>query len=170
MTAIATKPFILTRVFDAPRDIVFKAWTDPDQLNKWFGPKDFPLSFSKMSQLQPGGTFHYTMDLPNGSKMWGKWTFVEIEPPERLVTIVSFSDENGGVTRHPFSPTWPLKTLSTAVFTEQGNKTLLTLQWEALEPTEEERKTFDEGHASMSQGWGGTMDQLDTYLKNLQGN
>ena len=60
--------------------------------------------------------FHYGMRGPDGSEMWGKFVYREIAPPERLVFIVSFSDENGGMTRHPMAPTWPLEMLNTLTF------------------------------------------------------
>jgi len=95
----------------------------------------------------------------------GKFTYREIKVPERLVFIVSFSDPKGGVTRHPWSPNWPLETLSTVTFEQQGGKTKVSVQWiPADSATEMERKTFDEGRDGMKQGWGGTMDQFAAYL------
>ena len=102
-----SKDFVTTRVFDAPRDLVWKAWTDPERLKEWFGPKGVTIPVCRMD-LRPGGTFHYAMRMPNGQDMWGKWTFVEVVAPEKLVLISSFSDEKGGITRHPMSPNWPL--------------------------------------------------------------
>jgi uncharacterized protein YndB with AHSA1/START domain len=82
-----------------------------------------------------------------------------------LVWVNSFSDEAGGLTRHPMNPTWPLEMLTTVTFEEQpGDKTKLTIRWQPLNANAEERKTFDAGHASMQQGWGGTLDQLAAYL------
>ena len=90
----------------------------------------------------------------------------EIVAPRKLVFIVSFSDPKGGMTRHPWSANWPLETLSTVMFEEQGGKTKLTVQWTPADTsTDIERKTFDEGRESMKQGWGGTMDQFTDYLK-----
>jgi uncharacterized protein YndB with AHSA1/START domain len=94
----------------------------------------------------------------------GKWTFLEIVPPEKLVVIVSFSDAQGGVTRHPLSAAWPLETLSTTTLTEHDGKTTLTLAWSAFNATDTERQTFDSNHAGMTQGWSGTMEQLTAYL------
>jgi uncharacterized protein YndB with AHSA1/START domain len=106
------------------------------------------------------------MTAPDGSDMWGKFTYREIEAPKKLVFIVSFSDPKGGVTRHPGMESWPLQTLSTVSFEEQGkNKTKVSVQWTPHEATEAERKTFDEGRDSMKQGWTGTMDQFADYLK-----
>jgi len=89
----------------------------------------------------------------------------EIIPPEKLVFINSFSDEKGGLGRHPMAPTWPLEMLSVFTFEVQpGGKTVVTVRWSPHNATEEERKTFDAGHASMNQGWSGTMDKLEAYL------
>jgi uncharacterized protein YndB with AHSA1/START domain len=82
-----------------------------------------------------------------------------------MVFINSFSDEAGGITRHPMAPTWPLEMLSTFTFEEApGGKTKLTIRWSPHNATDEERKTFDAGHDSMRQGWGGTLEKLTAYL------
>ena len=155
--------FTLTRTFDAPRDRVWKAWTEPERLKHWWGPKGFN-TFSAKVDLKPGGIFHYGMRSPDGQTMWGKFTYREIKAPERLVFIVSFSDESGGVTRHPMAPTWPLETLSTITFAEHGGRTTITVEWMPENATEAERKVFDESHESMRNGWTGTFDQLQEYL------
>jgi uncharacterized protein YndB with AHSA1/START domain len=133
-------------------------------MRQWWGPKGFTVFSSKMD-LRPGGTYHYGLRAPNGSPMWGKFVYREITPPERLVVITSFSDEAGGVSRHPMAPSWPLHLLSTFTFEEQpGGKTRLTVRWSPHEATEEEIKTFEAGRDSMRQGWSGTFDQLAVYL------
>ena len=76
----------------------------------------------------------------------------------------SFSDEKGGLTRHPFSATWPLEMLATTTLTEEGGETKLTIEWSPLDPTDAERKTFDTSHDGMKQGWTGTLDQLAEHL------
>jgi uncharacterized protein YndB with AHSA1/START domain len=100
--------------------------------------------------------------------MWGKFTYREIVAPERLVLVSSFSDEDGGITRHPMSPTWPLEMLSTTTLAERGDKTILTIEWSPLEPTEQERQTFDRAHENMNAGWSGTFEQLAQYLAKAQ--
>ena len=159
--------FTTTRVFDAPRDLVWAAWTDPKHLMQWWGPKGFTVVKCDMD-LRVGGLFHYALKGPDGRILWGKWTFREIVKPERLTCVTSFSDEKGGETRHPMAPTWPLTTLSTTTFEAQGAKTALHLRWTPLNPTEEERKTFAASTESMKQGWGGTMDQLAAYLAKVR--
>ena len=78
-----------------------------------------------------------------------------------MVLINSFSDEAGGVTRHPMAPNWPLETHSTFTFEDVGGgKTKVTIRWSPHNATEDERKTFEAGRDSMRQGWGGTLDRL----------
>jgi uncharacterized protein YndB with AHSA1/START domain len=106
---------------------------------------------------------------PSGRVMWAKFVYREVNPPERLVWIHSFSDEAGGLTRHPLSPTWPLQLLSTVTFEAlPGNKTKVTIRWSPTNATPEEQKTFDDGRASMQQGWSGTLDELAAYLASTQ--
>ncbi len=155
--------FVMSRVVDAPRDVVFKAWTERDQLMQWFGPKGFKMTTAKLD-LRPGGTFLYCLRGADGAEMWGKFVYREIVVPERIVLVNSFSDEKGGITRHPMAPDWPLEMLSTTTFTENQGKTTISLRWSALNATDAERKTFDSSHEGMTQGWTGTFDQLDEYL------
>jgi len=163
------KDFVIARVFDAPRDLLWTCFTDPERMKHWWGPKGFTVIASKMD-LRIGGTYLYGMKTPDGKVMWGKFVYREITPPKRLVLINSFSDEAGGLTRHPMTPTWPLQILSTFTFEEQpGGKSKFTVRWAPHEATEEERKTFDAGHASMQGGWSGTMDQLASYLAKPKG-
>ncbi|HLX79057.1 MAG TPA: SRPBCC domain-containing protein [Burkholderiales bacterium] len=157
------EPFVISRVFDAPRDRVWKAWTEVERLKQWFSPKGCTVIAAKMD-LRPGGTYHYGMRTPDGHEMWGKWTFREIEAPQRLVLVNCFSDAAGGITRHPMAPTWPLEMLSTTTFAEQGGKTTLTLEWLPINASPEEIATFEAGRAGMTQGWGGTMEQFTAYL------
>ena len=116
--------------------------------------------------LRPGGIMHYCLRMPDGNEMWGRFVYREILPPEKLVFVNSFSDEKGGITVHPMSPTWPREMLTTVTFEAQGGgKTKVTVQWALFDTaTDLERKTFDEGRESMKQGWTGTFDQFDAYL------
>jgi uncharacterized protein YndB with AHSA1/START domain len=164
MTVTQSADFVLSRVLDAPRELVWKCFTDPEHMKQWWGPKGIKVVASKMD-LRPGGTYLYGMQVPDGPVMWGKFVYREIEPPAKFVVINSFSDEKGGLTRHPMSPSWPLEMLSVFTFEEQpGGKTRFTIRWSPHNATAEERKTFDAGQDSMRNGWGGTMEQLEAYL------
>lgn len=143
-----------SRAFDAPRELVWKAFTEPERMKQWWGPKGFTVIAAKMD-LRPGGTYHYGMQAPDGAAMWGKMVFREITPLERIVFINAFSDEAGGTTRHPLHQSWPLEMLSVFTFEELPNgKTNVTICWSPHNSTAEEQKTFDSSHESMRQGWG----------------
>jgi uncharacterized protein YndB with AHSA1/START domain len=115
--------------------------------------------------LRSGGIYHYGLRAPDGSTMWGKFVYREIVEPERIVVIASFSDEKGGISRHPMSPTWPLELLSIFLFDEvEKTRTKLTVKWSPHDAGETERATFAAAHDGMNQGWGGTLDQLAAYL------
>jgi uncharacterized protein YndB with AHSA1/START domain len=160
------RPFVISRVYQVPRDVLWSMWTEPEHLKSWFGPKDVSIASCKLD-LRPGGTFHYGMQTPGGPVMWGKWVFREVVPRERLAFISSFSDANAGLKRHPMSANWPLETLSTVTLAEHAGisrGTTLVVRWIPINATAIERRTFDESHASMQQGWTGTLDRLNAYL------
>lgn len=159
--------FVITRLFDAPRDLMWKVYSEAEHLRKWWGPKGFTMKSVNLD-FRPGGVFHYGMQSPEGNTMWGKFVYREIDAPERLSFVVSFSDEKGGITRHPMSATWPLEVLSTITFFEVQGKTALIMSGVPINATEEERKTFDAGRESLKGGMKGTYDQLDEYLKTVR--
>jgi uncharacterized protein YndB with AHSA1/START domain len=134
---------------------------------QWFGPKGSKIDTATLD-FRPGGIFHYSMRTPDGKRMWGKFTYLELATPERILLISSFSDENGGITRHPFSAGWPLEMLTETTFTERGGKTTVTIKWLPFNATAEERQTFNAARGGMSQGWSGTFEQLDEYLTKNQ--
>ncbi len=155
--------FNITRVFDAPRELVWKAWTEPEHMMRWWGPKGFTMISCRLD-LRPGGVFHYHFRSPDGGDMWGKFVYREIVAPERLVYINSFSDKEGNTVPAPFSPPWPVEMHSTVTFSEQEGRTEVRAQWFPLTATEEERRTFEAGQESMKMGFTGTFDQLEEYL------
>ncbi len=162
----AERPFFISRAFDAPRSLVWRAWTESDRLAKWFGPKGVTIPKCTLD-LRPGGVFHYCMRGPDGSENWGKWVFREIVPEERLVFISSFADAAGKPIRPPFEPKWPLEMLSTITFADQLVKkdaTVVSVLWRAHQATAEEIRVFEDGFESMKAGWGGTMESLTRYL------
>jgi uncharacterized protein YndB with AHSA1/START domain len=159
-----TAPFTITRVVDAPRDKVWRAWTEVEHLKQWWGPKGFAVTHCRVD-LRPGGLMHYCLRMPDGGEMWGKFVYREIVKPERLVWINSFSDEDGGTTVHPMSPDWPREMHTKVTFEDLGGKTRVTVQWTPVDASAEiERKTFEQGRDSMKQGWSGTFEQLESYL------
>jgi len=122
-------------------------------------------------QVRPGGRWRYTMHHPDGRDYPNLITYLEIEEPARIVY------EHGGgepglatVVRAPFSETWPLSMHSTVIFADHagiGSGTVLTLRASVPDATPAERETFKQGYGSMRAGWGGTFEQLESYLTRL---
>jgi uncharacterized protein YndB with AHSA1/START domain len=165
VASLQSRPFIITREFNAPRDLMWKAWTESDRFAQWFGPKGMKMSLVKFD-LRPGGMTHYRIETPDGKEMWGKAVYREVVPPEKLVWINSFSDEQGGITRHPLTKDrWPLQMLTVITFAENAGKTTVTINWLPYESDEDERQVFANNLPNMNMGWSGTLDQLGAYLK-----
>ena len=166
--AMRDDDFLITRTFDAPRDLVFDAWTKPEHLAKWMGPKGSESRY-ETADVRPGGMSFYFMKAPNGFEMWGKIFYREITRPERLVYVQYFADESGAIARHPFSPNWPREMLTTATFEEEpGGRTKVSLRWTPITMSAEERAVFAEGKKGATMGWGGSFDVLDELLAQLE--
>ena len=150
--------FVSTRVFDAPRELVFRSWTEPEHLKRWWGPKGFTTPFCEID-LRPGGVFLYCMRSPEGRDHWGKGVYREIVVPERIVLTSSFADAQGNVvpaTHYGMSPEWPLETLLTVAFEEEAGKTRVTLRYEDVPPGVDRDET--------QQGWSESLERLGEYL------
>ena len=157
------RELVITRVLDAPRELVWKAFAESDRLAQWWGPAGYVMLVRSLD-FRPGGVFHYAMRSPDGHVMWGRFVYRDIQAPERLVFVSSFSDEEGAITRAPFSPTWPLEILNTVTLSEADGKTMLTLRGGPINATDEERATFWNAQDSLRHGFAGTLDQLGAYL------
>lgn len=161
--------FSISRTFNAPLDLVWRAWTEEERLAKWWGPKGLTMVKAKLD-LRPGGLFHYGMKAPPGAPMgegtmWGKFLFREITPQRRIIWVNSFADEAGNTVRHPMAPTWPLEMLNHVTFSEENRKTTVTLRGGPINATAEEMKVYNDNHPSLNAGFSGTLDQLDEYLR-----
>lgn len=169
--AIMTGPNLeITRLFNAPRELVWKAWTDAERLVQWWGPKGFDLGVAKLD-LQPGGMFLYSMKSAGGQEMWGRFIYRDIIPPQRIAYVSSFSDPEGNLTRAPFGGDfthWPLEVLNHLALTESGGKTKLELRSAPLNATDEERATFVAVQGNVQAGFAATFDQLEAYLTGAQ--
>lgn len=113
VTSAADREIITTRVIDAPRELVFKAWTDPNHLMHWWGPKGFTNTFHEFD-LKPGGAWRFVMHGPDGDNYENESVFVEVVTPERIVF------------QHVSAPRFRV----TATFADQAGKTKLT--WRML--------------------------------------
>lgn len=157
----ATRVLVITRVFDAPRELVFKTWTDPEHVAKWFGPGAFTVPFCTID-LRVGGTFLYCMRSPEGQNFWGRGVYREIVEPERLVYIDTFADEKGNpvpASHYGMGDDWPTELLVTVTFEEHEGKTKLTLQHAGI-------PVGTEGDMAES-GWNETLNKLAEYVTKL---
>jgi uncharacterized protein YndB with AHSA1/START domain len=149
---------LITRVFDAPRELVFKAWTEPERLKRWWGPKGYTTPYCEID-LRPGGIIFYCMRSPEARDYWGRGVFREIVVPERIVLTNSFADAQGNVvspTHYGMSPEWPLETLLTVTFEEEAGKTRVTLSYEGVPPGAD--------RDGSQQGWSEILECLGEYL------
>ena len=157
--------FSISRVFDAPVDLVWKAYSQAERLAQWWGPKGCQTRVVQLD-FRPGGVFHYAMQMgPN--EIYGKFVYHEIVPQSRMVFVVSFADAQGDTIRAPFSSTWPLENLSTVTFAEENGKTRLTIDGTPYNASEEEKEGFKMGRDGLVEGTNATLDQLVEYLASV---
>lgn len=160
----STAPFSVTRILNAPRPLVFLAWTDVAHLMKWMGPAGSTVLKADLD-LRPGGSYHYGLKNPDGSTMWGKQVYLEITPPEKLIYLQSFSDPSGGLVRHPMAPSWPLQMLSTTTFEDLGDGTTrVVVTWVPHQADAAAEATFDGARGGMQHGFAGMFATLDAHL------
>ena len=117
MSDQAERRLEMERHYNAPRALVFAAWTDPDRMKHWWGPKDWTIPHSE-ADLRPGGSFRYAMRSPEGDEHIVEGKIAEIDPPARYVTV----SELGGDGAHP-----PVRVVTTVTFAEQAGGTLVKL-------------------------------------------
>jgi len=145
------KRVTITRVFNAPRELVFKAWTEPKQMEQWWGPKGFTSSGCEMD-VRPGGAIQICMDHPKFPNHWTKGFFTEVTPPEKIAfTFSAFTDDSG---------ISGLEGINTITFEEENGKTKLTLV-AVLTKLAPELAFAAQG---MEQGWSESLDKLDTFI------
>jgi uncharacterized protein YndB with AHSA1/START domain len=141
---------VLTRVFDAPRALVFKAWTDPKQLAQWWGPRGFTNPVCEVD-VSPGGAIRIHMRGPDGTVYPMTGIYREIVKPARLVFTGSALDEEG----HPL-----FEVLTTVTFAEQGNKTTVTMHARVVTATAAAAPHI----AGMEEGWTQSLQRLGEFL------
>jgi uncharacterized protein YndB with AHSA1/START domain len=157
--------FQMTRRFNRPRAVVWRAWSEPEQLRLWWGPKGCAIDVLRF-EFRPGGFFHYAMKFAHAPTMWGRFNYREIVEPERIVWLNAFANEHCGIARAPFSENCPLEIENVVSFTEEAGITTLRLRAQPFGELPAERRFFEELHPSLEQGYGGTFDQLAELLTN----
>lgn len=157
--------FVINRTFDAPLNVMFEMWTDPKHIARWLPPTGMKMEMLH-TEIRPGGSTFYFMNGENGTRMYGKINYLEVQQPDRLVYTQQFCDENQKISRHPLAPTWPETMLTTVKLSEEGpDRTRVTVTWEVHgAATREELETFTKAKGGMTEGWTGSFDKLEIYL------
>lgn len=146
-------PLLISREFNAPRETVWKHWTEPESIMQWWGPRHFSACGAKID-LSIGGKYLFCMRSPEGKDYWSGGRFQEIVEPERIVATDSFADENGNVvpaSHYGMGTDFPLEMVLAASFEDAGGRTRLTLEHAGM--PESARKDAE-------QGWNETLDKF----------
>lgn len=157
MTKTSAGMLVINRIFNAPREIVWKAWTDPEQVGRWWGPKGFTSPVNRID-LRPGGRYLSSMRSPEGKVFWSTGVYREIVPEERIVCTDSFADENGDIvpaSTYGMGGDWPLELLVTVTFEDLGRRTGVILRHEGIPDSEK---------AAAEAGWNESFDKLADLL------
>jgi len=154
-TTYAEREVVITRVFDAPRELVFKAWTDPEHLARWFGPKIFTIPVCEVD-ARVGGAWRMVMRAPDGTEYPCGGVYREIVEPERLVFTNNAVDKEGNPV---------IDGLTTVLFAEEDGKTKLTMRTRGTA-----RVAYAAAYlAGMEVGWAQSLEKLAAELARSQG-
>ena len=155
----STRKIVLTRTFDAPRALVWAAWTRPEQLTRWWGPEGFSSPVCQVD-LRVGGKYLFCMRSPDGKDYWSTGVYREIVEPERLIYTDNFADEKGNVvpaSYYGMGDDWQADFLVTITLQEHQGRTTLTLEHVGLPEGE---------HSQMAAaGWNGSFDKMARALE-----
>jgi uncharacterized protein YndB with AHSA1/START domain len=157
------RELVVTRTFGARRELVWKAWTEPEYLMRWWGPKNFTSPVCQVD-FRVGGVYLFCMRSPEGQDFWSTGVYREIIEPERIAYTHSFADEKGNpvpASHYQMPGDWPAETLTTVIFEEDQGKTKLTLRHTGI-PS-----------GVMSEmaraGWNESLDKLAESLDKIEG-
>lgn len=159
-TEVKSGELVITRIFNAPRERVWKAWTEPEQVMKWWGPKTFTCPVVKMD-FRVGGKYLFCMRDSAGKDYWSTGVYEEIVKPERIVATDSFADENGNVVMASYyglPGDFPKEMRVVVTFEDLKDKTKLTLRHIGMPKAGDMSKMA-------GQGWNEQFDKLDELLK-----
>ena len=147
----ADQELVITHIFDAPRELVFKLWTEVEHAKNWMGPRDYPIVHME-GEIRPGGAWRACLRAKDGSEdLWQGGVYREVAAPERLVFTFAWDDDDGRPGK---------ETLVTITFAEHEGKTKMTFHQAPFESVERR-----DGHRG---GWNSSFDRLDVYVNDLQ--
>ncbi len=158
--------YILDRIFDAPRELVWRAWTDPELLHQWYGPNIETVIHQ--FDLKSGGSWLNEMKM-RGSSYYSKMIFQEVTPPSQLVWHhYSTTDSDWNIIANPMMADWPRLLLTTVTFEDMGDKTNVRLSQTPVDATDAEIACFAAAMAGMGKGWGSGYAIMDEMFVELQ--
>lgn len=156
----ASQDVLIVREFDAPREMLFQAWTDPEQLPLWYAPTGCTISFP-LIEIREGGAFHSCIRTPDGHECWCRGTYRTIVVPERIEFTMEISNALGqsvSADDAGMDPEWPAITVLTVTFEPLGQRTRLTLH-----------QTVDEALAKRTGAYPSWLSMLDNLEQQLKG-
>jgi uncharacterized protein YndB with AHSA1/START domain len=164
----ASEELVVTRVFRAPRALVFEVWTVADHFVRWFAPRGAELPFCELDP-RVGGVIHFCHEFDDGKKLWVKGQFDEVVTPERLAYTLRFVDEAGRPAGHPAIPDWPLEAVgkTTVSFDDEALGTRVTLRQRILPPRAAAHPAVVHERRLARTGWTEIMERLDEHLDRL---
>jgi uncharacterized protein YndB with AHSA1/START domain len=151
--------FVVTRTFDAPRERLWQAWTDPERVKRWWGPKDFTAPMCELD-LRVGGKYLFCMRGPDGKDYWTTGVYRMIDPPNELVFTDCFADEQGNVvpaSYYGFTEPFPLELLVTITLEDWNGGTRMTLRHSGFPPGEAGKLA--------KAGWNESLDKMAESLR-----
>lgn len=158
--------FVLERLFDAPRELVWKTWTEPKLLARWYGPR--VETIIHRLDVEPGGLWLNEMKMANGSG-YQRTEYTEVTPPERLIMLQANTDADWNIAANPMMADWPKQLLTTVTFEAEGDRTKMRLTWVPHDASDAEIACFAGAIEGMGKGWGAGMELLAELLAELQG-
>ena len=150
---------VIVRVFAAPRELVFDAWTKPEQLLAWFAPRDCTICFTRID-VRPGGGFHSCIHNPSFGDCWCVATYLEIVRPERIVYTIAIADSDGNPidsAKAGHHPDWPEETIVSVTLEDEHGATKLTLRQNAPESLARQTGAYP--------GWLQMLDRLEEIVR-----
>lgn len=159
--------YIVDRVFDAPREMVWRAWTDPELLARWYGPGVDTIIHK--FDLKPGGVWLNEMKWGDKSDL-SKAVFQEVVPEEKMVWHHSSTDADWNIVSNPMMADWPRVLLTVVTFEDAGSRTRVRLTWTPIDASEAEMACFANVMGNMSKGWESGFAIMDEMLVEMQAN
>ena len=157
--------FVMEREFDAPRELVWRTWTEPELLGHWYGP-GVETVVHKLD-VRVGGAWLNEMKMGERSG-YQRCDYTEVVKPERLAMLMSTTDADWNLAANPMMPDWPRVLLTTVTFEDAGSKTKMRLEWSPHEATDAEIACFVGVVENLGKGWGAGMVMLEEMLADLQ--